>query len=350
LLSASFVALGGIYDGLRQPLLAAGRVEWAGVFALTYVCTAQRRGLVYVVLIASFELIKGITGFFAEFKEVFVVILIGVVAASPRVKPRTAMIGLVLAGATLAMGAFWSAIKADYRTYVSEGSWQQSALVPLEDRLDYLAHRVSETDAETMEFGFDILVRRWGYVDLLSATISNVPAKVPYENGALIGASVMHMLQPRLLFPDKPPLASDTDVAIRYSGIGFNEGGNAATTSISLGYVTELYVDFGVVGALAVTFLLGLLLGCAVKYLMASTALPAIVNSGLAIVLAISVASFEEALAKMIGAAVTSFVVILALRSSFLPYLLNLLSMSSPTGAAKRGMELAQGGPIGAGR
>jgi O-antigen polysaccharide polymerase Wzy len=336
LLSAAFGALNAFEPGLRQPLIAAGRVEWAGVFVLAYVCVAQRRGWGYLLLVASFEFFKGF-GFFADFKEIFIVLLVSVAAAKPRLRPSTVLTCLLLAGIVLPLGAFWSAIKIEYRGYISGGAWGQTVLVPLDERLGYLMNGALKADGEMMLSGFDAMARRWGYVDLLSATMRNVPAQVPFENGALIGGVVMHVLQPRLLFPGKPPVPNDTERAVQYSGIGFNEGGNAEDTSISLGYVAELYVDFGIVGTLVAMFILGFLCGRAVRYLTASTTLPAIVSSGLAMVLMMSMASFEQALPKMIGAAITTFIVILALRSYFLPFLLRMLG---PIAAAKLGGEL----------
>jgi hypothetical protein len=339
LVSAAFVALNRYEASLQQPLLAASRVEWAGVFVLAYVCVAQRRGWLYLLLVASLEFFKGF-GFFADFKEIFVVLFVAVLAASHRFRPSTVLACLVLAGIVLPLGAFWSAIKIEYRGFISGGSWQQAVVVPLDERLGYLMNRALEADGEIMRSGFDALAKRWGYVDLLAATMRNVPAQLPFENGALIGGAVMHVLQPRLLFPDKPPLPSDTERAVQYSGISFDEGGNAEATTISLGYVAELYVDFGIVGTLVAMFILGFLSGRAVRYLTASTTLPAIVSSGLAIALMMSMASFEQALPKMIGAVVATFLVILALRRYFLPYVLR---MFGPIAAVKLGGELPKG-------
>jgi O-antigen ligase len=100
-------------------------------------------------------------------------------------------------------------------------------------------------------------------------------------------------------------------------------GNNAADTSISLGYVAELYVDFGIVGALAAVFVLGVIFGRSVKYLSSPTKPSAIVNSGLALMLMMTVFSFDQAFIKMIGGFLTTFAVILVLRSVLLPYLLN---------------------------
>jgi hypothetical protein len=182
--------------------------------------------------------------------------------------------------------------------------------------------------------GFDSMVQRWQYIDLLAATMGNVPANRPFEDGALMGASVLHVLQPRLLFPDKPPLPSDTDIAVRYSGIRFDLGGNAANTSISLGYVAELYVDFGFAGTLAGTFIFGFIFGRVVRFLTSPCALPAIVSSGLALVVMMPVLFFEQTLLKMVGAFLTTFIVVLVLRKYLLP---NLTKKFGPAAASTLG-------------
>jgi hypothetical protein len=121
-ISSFFSALAGVNEGLRQPFLAASRVEWVGAFLLTYVCAVQRRGLAYILLVTIFEVVKGFTGFFADFKEIFIILFVAFAAGTPRLGPRAAMTGVVLAGIVLLLGAFWSAVKTDYRKYVSQGS------------------------------------------------------------------------------------------------------------------------------------------------------------------------------------------------------------------------------------
>ena len=110
-----------------------------------------------------------------------------------------------------------------------------------------------------MSIGFDRLAQRWGYVDFLAATMRNVPAHVPYENGALIGAAVMHVIEPRLLFPDKPRL-DDNQLTAKYAGFRL-DARTSSGTSVGLGYVAELYIDFGVPGTIVVMFVLGFLGG-----------------------------------------------------------------------------------------
>src|SRR5205823_234693 len=121
-----------------------------------------------------------------------------------------------LGAVLIALGAFWSAIKTDYRGYISEGSREQIVVVPVEDRLSFVRDKMLEVDWNTMSVGLDRLLKRWGYVDFLAATMRNVPARLPFQEGAQIGATIKHVLQPRLFFPDKPPLPSDTDVLSKY--------------------------------------------------------------------------------------------------------------------------------------
>ena len=320
-LAMAFLQLENINEGLAQPAQAAAGIEWVGVFAVAFVCMVQRRGFIYLVLVTLFELLKGLSGFFSDFKEIFFVILVVLVAANPRLKPRVVVACLLLSGVLLTLGAIWSVIKTDYRNYITQNSTQQVIIVPLGERLTYLADRFFGVDEATIRRGFVQMVKRIQYVDFLAATMRNVPAVVPFENGALIGSTIMHVLQPRLLFPDKPPLPSDTQITVRYSGIRVDAGGNAEGTSISLGYVAELYVDLGIIGTLVAMLILGFLFGRSVRYITSSTALPAIVNFGFALMLMMTVTSFEEALIKMIGAFFTVFAAILALRK-LLPYLL----------------------------
>src|SRR5262249_43160483 len=141
----------------------------------------------------------------------------------------------------------------------------------------------------------------------------------------------------RILFPDKSSLPSDTETAVRYSGIGFDAGNNAELTSISLGYVAELYVDFGYVGIVIGTFLLGCLFGYCVKRVFSFRSLPALVNSGLAVMLMLTFSSYEQALLKMIGGFLMTLIVIVGLQRYLLPRILNIFgSMRRPAGAMYR--------------
>jgi hypothetical protein len=324
LLGAMFNVLGELFDSLKQPFLAASRIQWIGIFVLTCVCTAQRRGYKYLLLIVGAEVVSGFTGYFGDFKEVFIVVLLGLFSTRVKIDARAMVTGFLVSAAVLFLGIFWSAVKEDYRAFINLGSKEQVVLVPLEDRLTYLMNKGLSVDSDAIGRGLQTLVMRWAYVDFLAATMRNVPSRVPFQDGAQIGGTVLHVVQPRFLFPDKPPLPSDTEVTQKYTGIFFGRS-TSASTSISLGYLAELYVDFGIAGALGAMLVFGLVVGRLFKVVSSSGPLPVTVQFGLGVMLLMPLMQFEHALVKMVGAFLTTLIVILVLRRFVLPLLLNFI-------------------------
>jgi hypothetical protein len=322
-LAAVFEVIGEVSEGLRQPALAAGGIQWVGIFVLASVCMAQRRGFNYLLIVTCLEVAKGFTGYFSDFRVVFFVLLVGLFSARSRIKLGTVVAAAAICIILVLLGAWWSAIKKEYRTYLNQGLRQQVVVVPFEDRIAFLGKKLLEADERTMAEGLDLLVHRIGYIDYLAATMRHVPSRLPYQDGAQVGGAIMHILQPRLLFPDKPPVPTDSQVLEKYTGFRWGES-SGADTSVSLGYVAELYVDFGPFGTVLGTFIMGLLVGRTYRYISSSRSLPAVMNYGLAVMLAMTLTQFEQALIKTIGAFVMSLIVILVLRRFFLPYLLKL--------------------------
>jgi hypothetical protein len=115
---------------------------------------------------------------------------------------------------------------------------------------------------------------------------------------------IWHVLTPRILFPDKPDLPNDTKVTAQYTRL------NAAVfadenTSISIGYLGELYIDFGIGGALLAVFLMSLAYGRCYRAIRDHSRTPSFVNYGLCIMLALAFAVFETSLVKTMGSIVT---------------------------------------------
>jgi hypothetical protein len=324
LLATVFNVFGEAFEGLKQPALAVGRIQWIGIFVLTCVCISQRRGYGYLLIVVCGEIIIGFTGYFSGFKEVLFVVLLGILSTRAVINARTIVAGTVVGCAVLILGVFWSAIKEDYRAFISGGASNQVVLVPLEERFAYLMNKGLTIDLAAMDRGLRALVMRWGYVDFLAATMRNVPSRVPFQEGAQIGATVMHVLQPRFLFPDKPPLPSDTQVMMKYTGFRFGKS-TSESTSISIGYLGELYVDFGIEGALGAMLILGLIIGRSFKVVSSSGSLPGLMKFGLGIMIVMPVMQFENALPKMVGDFLMTLIVVLVLRRLVLPFLIDFI-------------------------
>jgi hypothetical protein len=153
----------------------------------------------------------------------------------------------------------------------------------------------------------------------------NVPKHVPFQEGVQIGGTVLHVLQPRFIFPDKPPLMNDSEVLQKYTGLRW--GASSGTgTSVSMGYLAELYVDFGVFGAVVVMFVFGVLLARSLQFICSARGLTPLVNFGLAIMLSMTVMQFEQSLIKMVGTFVANLLTIIVLRSVLFPTVITIVN------------------------
>jgi hypothetical protein len=107
-------------------------------------------------------------------------------------------------------------------------------------------------------------------------------------------------MTPRILFPDKPEVLSDTVVTAYYTGVE-SVLSNTEDTSISIGYLGELYIDFGIVGALIAVVLIGFAFGRLYRAIRDYSQVPTLINYGFCMMLALSMSTFGIALIKLIG-------------------------------------------------
>jgi hypothetical protein len=121
---------------------------------------------------------------------------------------------------------------------------------------------------------------------------------------------------PRLLFPDKPALPNDSDLTNYYTGLYM--AGEEQGTSVSLGYVAESYIDFGIYGMFAPILMLGMLLGWFFRFFLTRQNIPIFIGYGLAVTVLLEAYRFETASVKFLGAIVTAFLVAYVLHRFFI--------------------------------
>ncbi len=311
----------------QQIVLGFSGIRLVGLFALTYWCLSQKkqRGLLAIVVI--FEVGFGMTGFFADFTASVMVLIIAALAATPRLRPRALILGSLGGAFLLSVFVFWSAIKSDYRDFVSRGTQQQVVAVPISDRLQYLLTAMASFDRAKFEEGFQSFVHRVGYIDYLAHTMENVPARVPHENGARALEGIAHVLQPRIFFPDKPAQLNDTIITAHYTGLWFTDMVN---TSISIGYLGELYIDFGLFGGWLAALLFGVGIGRIYRIVRGYRGADSLLNCGFAAMAMLPFIQFERGLLKTIGAGFMTMAAVLLLQRLILPRLLAFWSMRRP--------------------
>lgn len=310
-------ALSAFLPPLREPLLAVGQLVYGGMFFLFYWSLVTGRQTVLVASVMVVELVIGMSGFFSEFRFTLFVAAIALLCSQHRFRPRTLVIGVVMAAVALNISVFWTWVKPDYRSFLNQGSGEQVANQPLGERMDFLVDAATRFDRDAYDSGLARFISRQSYIDFLAGTLEYVPSIQAHEGGGRTVAAVGHLLIPRLVWPGKPPLESDTLVAQRYTGLNFN---NSDVTSISLGYLAELYVDFGY-GAILACLVVGLLVGYQVKTLLGYRGSPPLINLSLAVMVVFPVMLFERSLVKIIAPSMLLFIVVLLLQRIVVPRL-----------------------------
>ena len=274
------------------------------MFGLAYWCFVNQTGYLYLIAVMAFEIAVGLTGFFADFRGPVLMLALAALAARQSFRLSSILIITSVAAAILCLAAFWSEVKNDYREFVNQGTGGQIAVQPLEARLGYIYGAAVQFDGDQFADGFDRLLSRFSYIDFLGATLANVPRFVPHEDGGLLGAAIANMVMPRVLFPNKPPLPSDTEVTGRYTGADM---GNTETTSISIGYLGELYIDFGYFGALVAATILGAAIGVLYRLLRDYDRVPRLINYALCAAMTLPFIDFGTALVKTMNGVVLAF-------------------------------------------
>jgi hypothetical protein len=307
----------------RETVLSFSGMKDGGLFVLAYWCLSQRRLLGLLALVVGLEIVVGLTGFFSVgFRQALFVLIVAAAAAKPKVSVGTFVGMLAVFGLLLTLAVFWSAIKPGYRTFLNEGTGQQVVLRPMNERLSYLGDAANDFTGEQMGAGLDALISRTSYIDFLAKTMQNVPSIIPFQDGRQTSEALTHIVTPRILFPDKPPTPNDTEVTAYYTKMTFDMSG---ATSISIGYLGELYIDFGIAGAICGAFIFGFLAGKAFHLLRSYRSAPLLLNYGVALTAATPFSLFETALIKVLGSTVAVMLACFVLQRWFIPPLLRVV-------------------------
>lgn len=150
-----------------------------------------------------------------------------------------------------------------------------------------------------------------------------VPSNIDFTGGENWSKAILHILTPRIFFPDKEIL-DDSQIARKYTG--FDWSGAERGTSISIGYIAESYVDFGPVLFFLPILFLGWLLGTIYKYFLSVKGESIILNVGAIIPILISFQLIERSGNKLIGGIIMSTLVYIFIIQRFVyPILLRYL-------------------------
>jgi hypothetical protein len=202
-------------------------------------------------------------------------------------------------------GLMWMAVRTDYRQDFESQAFAASREARLE-RIVALTSQWLRQDFKNVYGDLDVFVDRMWAIYYPALAVSRVPSVLPHEHGAILWRALLHIVTPRLLFPDKAVLESDSEMVMRYSGIW--AAGPEQGTSIAFGYAAESYVDFGVPLMFLPVFVFGCLMGMAYHWWLGIIRHRELAVGLVAVMFWLSLYLFERSWIKTLGLTVTMMV------------------------------------------
>lgn len=308
LFSIFATALNGLrfsLPGLFQAIVALGYVKWVLFFIVFYASYSQKKYLKLLWLIILIEFISGFVSYFSDFSAIIFMTLISYLVVN-KIRGK----GIVKLIFTLVfliyVGLVWTAVKMDYRVYLNQGSRSQVVKVDSLDALNYLYNAIASTRGDEIIDAGEVLIDRISYIDYFSSCLDYVPKVLPHEHGLLTYNTLKNILVPRLFYSDKAAI-DDSQHLTKYTGVFY---ANASMgVSFSLGYVGDLYIDYGFVFMFIALYFLGLFIGFIIRSIY-YTSINDLWSMAVMLPLFLILYKFETALIKYITNLVVFWIVI----------------------------------------
>jgi len=290
---------------LTQAILALTYVRFAMLFMMfCRLCKPRIRwGWIGAILVA--EVVLGLTGYFAGFREPLMLAAVALLGAFDRRRVTHWLALGLFASVMFVTGLMWMAVRTDYRQDFESQAFASSREARLE-RILALTSQWLRQDFKIVFYDLDVFVDRMWVIYYPALAISRVPSVLPHENGAILWRALVHIVTPRVLFPDKAVLESDSEMVMRYSGVW--AAGSEQETSIAFGYAAESYVDFGVPLMFLPVFVFGCLMGMAYHWWLGIIRHRELAVGLIAVMFWMSLYLFERSWIKTLGLTVTMMV------------------------------------------
>jgi hypothetical protein len=241
--TASVQALAWEFPVLTQPIIALTFARLAILYLLLRRLAAPDFQAFKIAAVLGLEVALGLTSYFAGFREPLVLGILATLESFDRRRlshwATVAVLFIVASG----MGLMWLGIRKEYRRDFADTEFLAESRDVRLARIQELTEGWWKQDRQEFWWNLDQLVDRLWAIYYPALAVARIPNVEPHTDGELMGAALKHILMPRVLFPDKPELGSDSDRVRKYAGVWV--AGAEQGTSIAFGYVAESYVDFG---------------------------------------------------------------------------------------------------------
>lgn len=289
----------GFVPVIRQPVIAFAALKFACIYLVASIVFQKGRGYPSLLLVLFTETALGLTGFFGTYKEAFFIVLIALATSGRRLPPRIWSFGVPTVALVVWLSLFWTAVKPEYRAWVSGNTGTQTVARPLEDRIIWIGDKFLFDQIDYPNAAISLL-RRVAYVYPYAAVLSYASENY-VSNLQTFRMAVEHVLMPRLFFPGKAAL-NDSATTTALTGWQFVDN-----TSVSVGYIAEAHHDFGVPWMFLPIMGIGMMLGAAARYFLTRKA-PTVITQAFAVSLLFSAFPLGMDIDKALGGFLTQFI------------------------------------------
>jgi hypothetical protein len=248
-----YVAGTAVAGGIHQFAWSFPSITQA-IIAISFI----RLGLLYLVLrrlvandqwavmagVLTVEIGLGVTGFHAGFREPLIMAVLAFLERFDRRNVRHwASLGVLFVAMGM-LGVAWMSVRVDYRErYLADEAFSQNRGARLDSLTAATRHWATQDKGE-LYANIDIFIDRLWAIYYPALAVSRVPDVIPHTGGKLMLDTLQFVFEPRIFFPDKPDVGSDSELVRKYSGVYV--AGEESSTDIAFGYAAESYIDFGV--------------------------------------------------------------------------------------------------------
>jgi hypothetical protein len=289
-----------LIPGLTQPILVLRFIRLGIVFLIVRRLTIPSIRVLPLIAVIGLEVVFGLTGYFAGFREPLVMVAVALYQAFDRRRVRDWVVAGLVVTLTALLATMWMSVRRDYRSSFEDENFAASR----EQQLGRISDLATTWWAQSRDPGeTDRLVDRLWTVYYPALAVSRVPSVLPHTDGALMGAALTHVFNPRLFFPTKAELQSDSEMVRKYSGVYV--AGAETGTSIAFGYAAESYIDYGIPVMFLPVLLYGLVVGLAYQFLATRLTHGELRAAVLTVVFWLMLYLFERSWVKTLGLAGT---------------------------------------------
>ena len=303
-----YVAFTAVTSAIRVTDVDLGGLAMAAV-ALTYLRLGlaylifrrmvARRQLHYLAGLLAVEVVLGISGFYAGFKEPLIMAALAFLEYFDKRKVRHWFSLAGLGALMVTLGVVWIGIRVEYRAkYMEDERFYNNRSARIDSIQSAVSKWMSQSSQEVWE-DTDRFVERMWTIYYPALAVNRVPSVLPHTHGRLMAETLQYVFEPRIIFPNKPYITSDSEMVRKYSGVMV--AGEERDTDIAFGYAAESYIDYGVPGMFVPAFIWGLFIGVAIELIYREYHHRDMAISVATVIGWISLYLFERSWAKTIG-------------------------------------------------